>query len=308
MHKGNVVAVKEKYKVIDCVNCGFKHLDPIPTEQEMNKYYSEKYYSAGKKKKRSAMRLFTDGDKRERHLNWLENTLYKDNLHFFELYTKKTSKPKRILDIGFGSGDFLKYMDNAGWITYGLEPSKVGYQKAKSLGLNNIYNLTLEEFIEQKKDLNGYFDVVSLIGILHHMPNPKMTLELCSSFLKKDGIIVTGDPNEFNSLQIAAKKELDKESWWVFPPEHINYFDFQSHERLIRSVGFEPIKKMAMFPMELFLLMGEDYVGNNKLGDKCHKKRIKFDLSIPDEVRRNMYTAMAEIGIGRECIFLSKFK
>ena len=50
---------------------------------------------------------------------------------------------------------------------------------------------TTSETEKLAKDLNGYFDVVSLIGILHHMPNPKMTLELCSSFLKKDGIIAS---------------------------------------------------------------------------------------------------------------------
>jgi SAM-dependent methyltransferase len=308
MHKGKVVAEKEEYKVIDCRSCGFKHLYPIPTEDEMNKYYSKKYYSEGKKKGRSAMRLVTEGEKRDTHLRWLKNTLYKDNLYFFEKYTKTTTEPNRILDIGCGTGDFLKYMKNAGWETFGLEPSITAFKKAKALGLNNIYNMTLEEFLERNSELIKYFDVVSLIGVLHHMPNPIETLEISSRFLKPGGIMCLLDPNEFTSLQITAKKKLDKEMWWVFPPEHINYFDFQAYEKLIKRVGLEPIMKMSAFPMEMFLLMDEDYVGNNVIGDKCHKKRISFDLSIPDQVRRSLYHSLAEVGIGRDCIIYSKLQ
>ncbi len=40
--------------------------------------------------------------------------------------------------------------------------------------------------------------------------------------------------------------------------------------------------------MELFLLMGEDYIENYKVGSKCHQKRMEFELNIPDEIRRDI--------------------
>jgi len=308
MHKGKVIAEKGEYKVIDCEKCGFKHLNPIPSEEKMNKYYSEKYYSEGKEKGRSAMRLLMEGEKRETHLRWLNKTLYKDNLYFSELFTKTTHKPKRILDVGCGTGDFLKYMAEAGWITFGLEPSKLAFNKAKSLGLDNIYNMTIEEYAEENSNLKGYFHVVTLMGILHHTPNPKEILEIAKSYLKPDGILCVADPNEFSTFQLTAQRILNKDMWWVFPPEHINYFNFQTYEKLIKSVGFDPILKTTNFPMEQFLLMGEDYVGNDEVGNRCHQKRIKFDLSLSDEVRRNMYMSLAKAGIGRECIVYAKVK
>jgi len=308
MHKGKIIVEKEGFRVIDCEQCGFKHLDPIPTKGEMNKYYSEKYYSEGKEKGRSAMRLLMEGEKRETHLRWLNKTLYKDNLYFSELFTKTTPEPKRILDVGCGTGDFLKYMAEAGWSTFGLEPSKMAFNKAKSLGLDNIYNMTLEEFEEKNSNLREYFDVVTLLGILHHTPTPKDILEIAKSYLKPDGIICIADPNEFSAFQLTAQRILNKDMWWVFPPEHINYFDFQTYEKLIKSVGFDPILKTTNFPMEQFLLMGEDYVGNDEVGNRCHQKRIKFDLSLSDEVRRNLYISLAKVGIGRECIVYAKMK
>jgi len=35
--------------------------------------------------------------------------------------------------------------------------------------------------------------------------------------------------------------------------------------------------------------MREDYIGNYKVGSKCHQKRTNFELNIPDELRRNIY-------------------
>lgn len=39
MHKGKIVAEKGKFKVIDCEISGFRHLDPIPSKEEIKEYY-----------------------------------------------------------------------------------------------------------------------------------------------------------------------------------------------------------------------------------------------------------------------------
>jgi len=54
--------------------------------------------------------------------------------------------------------------------------------------------------------------------------------------------------------------------------------------------------------MELFLLMGENYVGNKEVGNRCHEKRMRFELNLPDDVRRRFYLNLASFGLGRECI------
>lgn len=292
MHKGKVIAEKGKFKIIDCKICGFKHLDPIPMDEEIKEFYRKKYYSKAKRRgKCKEAKLISEGQKRETELKWLRETTYKDRFYYFELYTKTICKPKRILDIGCGTGDFLKYMEEAGWIGFGMEPSEDAFNKAKSLGLENVYNMTLQKFAEINSNFKGYFDAVNLMDILHHIPNPKKILETCKKFLKLNGIICVEDPNEFNPLQLQAQKMLNKKMWWIVPPEHINYFDFQTHEELLKKLGFEPLLRTTDFPMELFLLMGDNYIGNDDVGSKCHQKRMKFELNIPDEIRRDIYIA-----------------
>ena len=72
--------------------------------------------------------------------------------------------------------------------------------------------------------------------------------------------------------------------------------------------NFEIILRTANFPMEIFLTMGDDYVGNDEIGSKCHQKRMKFELSIPDKFRRDMYISLAKLEIGRSCIVYAKLK
>ena len=56
------------------------------------------------------------------------------------------------------------------------------------------------------------------------------------------------------------------------------------------------------FPMELFLLMGENYVGNDAVGKECQSKRKRFDLALEKagmgETRRKFYRALSNAGLG----------
>ncbi len=60
--------------------------------------------------------------------------------------------------------------------------------------------------------------------------------------------------------------------------------------------------------MELFLTMGDDYINNPEIGKRCHQKRVSFELSIPAELRRNIYQALAKVGVGRDCFVCAKLK
>ena len=53
--------------------------------------------------------------------------------------------------------------------------------------------------------------------------------------------------------------------------------------------------------------MGDNYIGNDKVGKIIHNKRVNFENNLNDSgfdnIRRNIYSKFSEIGIGREfCI------
>ncbi len=106
-------------------------------------------------------------------------------------------------------------------------------------------------------------------------------------------------PNDYSPMQRAARAG-GLEPWWLAPPHHLNYFGFASLERLLARCGFAPVARRTSFPMEAFLLMGDDYVSQPPLGRALHAKRKAFDLALPQGDRRAFYAALAAAGFGRE--------
>jgi hypothetical protein len=79
---------------------------------------------------------------------------------------------------------------------------------------------------------------------------------------------------------------------------------------LLKRIGFKIIIKEATFPLEIFLLMGQDYIKNPKIGKKIHLERIQFEKNFEKrkegQLKRKIYQKLAEIGIGRTAIIYAK--
>jgi hypothetical protein len=58
--------------------------------------------------------------------------------------------------------------------------------------------------------------------------------------------------------------------------------------------------------MELFLLMGDDYVTNSQLGPACHARRKRLEAALPIELRRALYRSFASVGLGRNCVVIAR--
>jgi len=240
MHNGKLILKKDNYAVVDCSICGFKHLDPVPSKKELDKYYRDKYYQQGCAK-------LLDPDKEKEDSEWTK-LAYSDTCTILDKYI--TSDTRRILDIGCGNGFFLDFMKRNGWDVFGIEPSKKAGEYASFLEVE-IFNTTLDGFIDQK--WNKFFDAINLTYLLEHVPDPVEVLKQCKNLLKDKGLICVEVPNDFNRLQLELSKK-GVPPWWVSVPDHINYFNFESLEQLLVSSGFEIVLKTTNFPMELFLI------------------------------------------------------
>jgi 2-polyprenyl-3-methyl-5-hydroxy-6-metoxy-1,4-benzoquinol methylase len=309
MHSGKVLVEKNGFKVIDCKACGFKHLDPIPSEEEMDDFYKNKYFYLIEKSERAPeiKRLMKNDTSAKTERTWLEKTLYSDvNFH---LCNNLSKNQRSVCDIGCGTGDFLQYITTHGWTGIGVEPNQNGAESSLASGRLKIFHLTLDEFITSKTEYHHKFDAITLMNVLEHVPNPKKILEQVKDLLNPHhGVICIRVPNDFNVLQDFARKKVSSGAWWVAIPDHINYFSKDSLSSLFSSVGFKTISATTDFPMEQFLLMGENYVDNLGVGEVCHKKRKSFELGISDEVRRGIYDSYAGLGIGRTCLVFGKPK
>lgn len=299
--------MKEKRRIIKDKTHNYLRIDPLPSEDELNYFYQKKYYQLIKKGGRAPeIRRLSQGGKIAREeLKWITESLYREI--DYTLKSLLPSSHNRVLEVGCGRGDFMRFMIKSGWNVVGIEPSQTALPQRSTL---KVYNLPLDEFlVGHQKEYKNSFDAVVLINVLEHVIDPKAILDGIKVLLKPaSGIVCIRVPNDFNVLQGYAEKMTKKKRWWIAMPDHVNYFTIDSLHNFLEMNGFKAIDKTVDFPMELFLLMGDDYTNNPKLGSVCHKKRVRFELSLPYALRRKLYRTLAQLGIGRDCLIYAQVK
>jgi SAM-dependent methyltransferase len=288
--------MEKHYKVINDPMYGYLRVDPVPSQEEVEQYYKEEFYS-------STYKSFNDSS--------LE--IQKEEQDFFNsrwdaICARCLEHFGRVggvslFDIGFGFAQALLYFRDKGLDVSGLEPSPEGATYAKGQGLD-VFQASIEDFscVGSRR-----FDVVTLLNVLEHLRSPVDTLRnIRNLLLKPGGLLVIDVPNEFNDFQMVANEEYGLNEWWVCPPNHINYFSATNLSQVLDLCGYEVRYREASFPLEVFLLFGDVYVGNGDLGKVCHQKRVRFEYLLRTHGKKEkltkFYEALAELDLGRQVI------
>lgn len=285
------------YKVINCLKCGYWHVWPMPKESELNEYYEKKYFE-NIENNPSMTDKVDDKD-------GFYNMQYDDRLKYIDKFIPESS-PRSIFDVGAGYGDFLRRARSKGWQVQGLEPSKHALSDVKCDDLN-IQFCSINDL--SKINFNKV-SVVTLNNVLEHLNNPEEVLGLIrDKLLLKDGIISINVPNDFNTFQDILMQTVHKDikgsqHYWVLPPEHLNYWSSTSIKIFLEKIGFNVLYAISGFPMELFPLMGEDYVTHPEIGRNAHLKRVKFEKCLNEshlfDFKASLFQFFNELGIGRD--------
>ena len=99
---------------------------------------------------------------------------------------KNSSCQLSMLDVGCGSGAFLKVFSDAGWHSIGYDPDPSAVERSKQFSIDNIHLGDGESMSLKSQSL----DLVIIIGSLEHCRNPNVVLQKCYEALKPNGKIV----------------------------------------------------------------------------------------------------------------------
>jgi len=293
-HVGEPLDAANGFTVIDCHTCRFKHIVPVPTPAELEHVYGHEYYATEKP-------LYI-----QRHLEdreWLD-LVYAERYDAFERLLG--AGRRRLLDVGSGPGLFLKHgAERGGWQVRGIEPASQAVAHSRGLGLD-----VTQGFLGAGTAASlGRFDVVHMNEVLEHLPDPRAMLGLVHDLLDPGGLVALMVPNDYSPFQAALRDACGMAPWWVAPPHHVNYFDVASIQRLLAE-RFAVVSVETSFPIDLFLLMGDNYVGDDQLGRACHAKRKQFELALAradkSALRQEMYRRLAGLGIGRDVFVIAR--
>ena len=294
-HLGELIGSSNNFDIIECVECGFKHVTPIPSDNDLEKFYSHEYYQMDKP-------FYIEHYIEDKE--WWD-LVYADRYEILE--SNLPPNRRKILDIGSGPGLFMKLGESLGWQVKGIEPSTEAAKYSKE-----ILKLDIEEvfFDETSAKTLGKFDVINMGEVLEHLPDPAAVLNLAHRTLNEDGLICLIVPNDFNPFQEILHESVGFKPWWIAPPHHLNYFNQRSLTSLVEGCGFEVVLKETTFPIEMFLMMGENYIDDNDLGRKCHGLRKQFEINLlkfgNKELRRKLYSGFASAGVGREILMIAR--
>lgn len=123
-----------------------------------------------------------------------------------------SSTPRRILDVGCGSGQALDFYRKFGWETWGVEPGKQGAARAAAAG----HRVLEGDFC--KVELPGaFFDLVRFRHSLEHLHDPVSALEKARFALKNGGLCLIELPNIAGWLAMLTKQYY----WQIDAPRHL---------------------------------------------------------------------------------------
>ena len=131
----------------------------------------------------------------------------------------------RLLDIGSGSGAFIKVAAMASWECIGLEPAGVPFEEGRAkLVRGGIEDLRSSEM----------FDVATLFDVVEHVPDYVSLLRAVSTHVKVGGSIVieTGNYQSLDRLRSGP-------NWWDFQGDHRWYLAPNIVCRQLSDLGFD---------------------------------------------------------------------
>lgn len=208
------------------------------------------------------------------------------NLRILRLI-EKYSSPKKILDVGVGTGLFLYLAQQSGWQIYGADVSKYAINKLSKELKGEFYCGSLEKASLKKNS----FDAINMRHALEHIKNPLKTLKCTYKLLKPGGVISVAVPNSFG---LHAKFYSKDWPHWD-KTHHVNFFSMQSLQELMRSAGFEIVltktEELTIFDLLKYLIC--------KAGLKINYKR-------PMRVSLILDKLLALLGLGEGLVVVCK--
>lgn len=233
----------EVFEIITDPSIDLMYTHPKPSDRDLKTYYPDVGYIS-----------------HTNQLNSLIDVLYHTVRGFslkrkVELIKPFKSETAFLLDVGAGTGHFIRAAKKGGWDAKGIEPNSA----AREIANTNSKGV----FVGEEK-LSSFpadsFDVITLWHVLEHLPNLEENIKTFKKLLKPDGRIIVAAPN-FKSFDARHFKNY----WAAYDvPRHLWHFSKDSIANVFSraNISLESIHPMPMDAYYISLLSNKHKTGS----------------------------------------------
>lgn len=219
---------KEKFTVCQCTSCGFHLTNPRPTVNTLSQYYEVNKYLSHNKSGGGLIGLV---------YGLAKKITLKRKLQIIQAKLKTKGKNLSILDVGSGTGDFLKACLREGYKVSGVEPSE---EARRSIPHDDAIKL----YAQLADATNQQFDVITFWHVLEHIYEIEESIHKVKRLLNEDGFLFIALPNPN-----AYDAKLYQNIWAAWDlPRHIWHFTKIDMERFANKNG---LRIEDIIPMKL---------------------------------------------------------
>ena len=203
------------FQIVRCTSCNAHFTNPRPTPEAIGAYYRSENYISHTNKDRS---LFA------RTYRAVREYAIQGKLSLI----RKTHTTGDLLDVGCGTGSFLKAAAGAGYTVTGVEPSEQARTIAQDSGRIPVHPTILAI------PSIPTFRIATLWHVLEHMHDPQETLRQLRERMTDHGLLIIAVPDR--ASWDARYYGRDWAAWDV--PRHLTHFSQQDMQRILPSCGF----------------------------------------------------------------------
>ncbi|MFV0565007.1 MAG: class I SAM-dependent methyltransferase [Flavobacteriaceae bacterium] len=229
----------EAFQLYKNLEFGFLETHPKPNQDKLPDYYKSENYISHTDTKRNVFEK-------------LYHTVRAFALNRkIRLISKYTSPEKNLLDIGCGTGDFLKTAQQHNWGILGIEPNAQARTIANTKTKNAVF--APDKLLTLKPST---FDVITLWHVLEHLPDLENQIEIYKALLKPNGTLIVAVPN-YKSYDA----QFYKQHWAAYDvPRHLWHFNRKSVSALFSKYHLKVTKTKPMWFDAFYVsLLSEQY-------------------------------------------------
>ncbi|MHC4474155.1 MAG: class I SAM-dependent methyltransferase [Planctomycetota bacterium] len=229
---------KNGWDIVRCCNCGFVYTNPIPTREDV-----ERYYSSGAKMRWGKAAFSVEKVSKDSHqLKTIKSPLGRIWVRQLRLirWNKHLPQQGRFLDVGCAQGHLvLAAKRMAKWDCVGVD---IQMHKLRHAHLVDPYANIILGAVDKLGFKAETFDIVTMTHVLEHTFDPVKTLLELYAVLRNNGVGVITVPNITHPYARLMGKRWPS----IRPPGHLWFFSPETLERLVKKVGMEVIHKEVL--------------------------------------------------------------